>query len=65
MVWVSEKGGSRGGVPQKGKGTVERCMGRSPGKHSKEGGKTKGGQMNLQNAKRSVAEHWDRKVRHS
>ena len=65
MVWISEKGGSRGGVPQKGKGTAEWCMGRSPGKCSKGGGKTKGGQMNLQNAKRSVAEHWDRKVRHS
>ena len=40
-------------------------MGRSSGKHSKGGEKTKGGQTNLQNAKRSVAEHWDRKVRHS
>ena len=65
MVWVLEKGGSGGGAPQKGKGAAEQCMGRSSGKHSKGGEKTKGGQMNLQNAKRSVAEHWDRKVRHS
>ena len=65
MVWMSEKEGDRGGVSQKGKGAVEQHMGRSPRKHSKGEGKTKGGQTNLQNAKRSVAEHWDRKVRHS
>ena len=65
MVWVSKKGGSGGGAPQKEKGVAERCMGKSSRKRSKGGGKTKGGQMNLQNAKRSVAEHWDRKVRHS
>jgi len=34
-VWVSEKEGSRGGIPQERKGIVEQCMGRSPGRHSK------------------------------
>jgi len=32
-----EKEGDRGSMPQKGKGTTEQHMGRSPGKYSKRG----------------------------
>jgi len=38
VVWISEKEGDRGSVPQKGKGTAERYMNRSPRRHSKRGG---------------------------
>jgi len=38
MVWMSEKKGDRGSVPQKGKGTTEWHIGRSPRKRSKRGG---------------------------
>ena len=65
VVWILEKKGDRGSMPQKEKGAAEQCTGRSPGKHSKRGGQVKEDQTNLQNAERSVVEYWDRKDRHS
>jgi len=52
-------------MAQRGKGTERQCMVRRTGKHSKKRSKGKGYQENIQNPKRSMAEHKNRESRHA
>jgi len=49
-----------GSAPHRGKGTAGQYIDRSSKKHSKRGGQAKRYWKSIQNAKRSVAEHWGR-----
>jgi len=53
-VWISKKGGEKSSAPYRGKSTAKWHMTKRVGKYSQRGGYSKGGQENLQNAKRYV-----------
>ena len=52
-------------MPHRGKSAAKRRTTKRVKKHSQRRGYSKGGQENLQNAKRSMNEYWGRKARYT
>ena len=62
---MPEKERGRSSIVQRGKGTAKQHMTRRVEKHSNRGKKGKGHQENIQNLKRNMVRHWNRKSRYT